>query len=163
MPKNTITPGDVRNCGFSMIELMVVVAMLAVLASVAIPEMSKLIKNAKLKTATRQLVSSLQEMKFRAIKENATTVMIIDEANDKYTAFLDNNPANWALDGSENIIAQIDLQSDDLEITSTSLNKTLGFNGRGLLSFGAGTITITNATGRQKQVVINFMGNIRAE
>jgi prepilin-type N-terminal cleavage/methylation domain-containing protein len=163
MPKNTITPEDLKYSGFSLLELMVVIAILAILATVAIPEMSALLKNTQLKTATRHLVSTLQEMKLRAIKENAVTVLIIDEANDMYTAFLDNNPANWALDAGEDIIAQVDLQNDKLEISTTSLNKTLGFNGRGLLSYGPGTITIASDTGRQKQVVINFSGNIRAD
>lgn len=155
--------GSSRNTGVTLVELMVVVAILSILATLGIPEMSNLIKNSRLHSATRQVVSTLQEMKLRAVKENAITVLIVDEANDQYTAFLDNSPANWALDGSEDIIAKINLQSDDLEITTTSPYKTLGFNSRGLLSSGAGTITVTNAAGRQKQVVINLMGNIRAE
>jgi Tfp pilus assembly protein FimT len=142
---------------------MVTIAILSVLATVAIPEMSALLKNTKLRTATRQLFSTLQEMKLRAIKENAVTVMIIDEVNDAYTVFLDNDPENKALDTGEEIIAQVDLQSDKLDVTSNSLNKTLGFNGRGFLSYGSGTVTITNSSGKQKQIVINFMGNIRDE
>jgi type IV fimbrial biogenesis protein FimT len=163
MPKNKVTSGDFHHSGFTLIELMVTIAILSVLATVAIPEMSALLKNTKVKTATRQLVSTLQEMKLRAIKENAVTVMIIDEANDAYTVFLDNDPENKVLDTGEEIIAQVDLQSDKLDITSNSLNKTLGFNGRGFLSYGSGTITITNSSGKQKQIVINFMGNIREE
>jgi type IV fimbrial biogenesis protein FimT len=163
MPKKKVTSGDFHHSGFTLIELMVTIAILSVLATVAIPEMSALLKNTKVKTATRQLVSTLQEMKLRAIKENAVTVMIIDEANDAYTVFLDNDPENKVLDTGEEIIAQVDLQSDKLDITSNSLNKTLGFNGRGFLSYGSGTITITNSSGKQKQIVINFMGNIREE
>ncbi|WP_024334947.1 GspH/FimT family pseudopilin [Desulfotignum balticum] len=163
MLKKRITSGDFHHSGFTLIELMVTIAILSVLATVAIPEMSALLKNTKVRTATRQLVSTLQEMKLRAIKENAVTVMIIDEANDTYTVFLDNDPENKALDTGEEIIAQVDLQSDKLDVTSNSLNKTLGFNGRGFLSYGSGTITITNSSGKQKQIVINFMGNIRDE
>jgi type IV fimbrial biogenesis protein FimT len=163
MLKKRITSGDFHHSGFTLIELMVTIAILSVLATVAIPEMSALLKNTKVRTATRQLVSTLQEMKLRAIKENAVTVMIIDEANDTYTVFLDNDPENKALDTGEEIIAQVDLQSDKLDVTSNSLNKTLGFNGRGFLSYGSGTVTITNSSGKQKQIVINFMGNIRDE
>jgi type IV fimbrial biogenesis protein FimT len=163
MLKKRITSGDFHHSGFTLIELMVTIAILSVLATVAIPEMSALLKNTKVRTATRQLVSTLQEMKLRAIKENAVTVMIIDEVNDAYTVFLDNDPENKALDTGEEIIAQVDLQSDKLDVTSNSLNKTLGFNGRGFLSYGSGTVTITNSSGKQKQIVINFMGNIRDE
>jgi type IV fimbrial biogenesis protein FimT len=163
MLKKRITSRGFHHSGFTLIELMVTIAILSVLATVAIPEMSALLKNTKLRTATRQLFSTLQEMKLRAIKENAVTVMIIDEVNDAYTVFLDNDPENKALDTGEEIIAQVDLQSDKLDVTSNSLNKTLGFNGRGFLSYGSGTITITNSSGKQKQIVINFMGNIRDE
>lgn len=163
MLKKRITSRVFHHSGFTLIELMVTIAILSVLATVAIPEMSALLKNTKLRTATRQLVSTLQEMKLRAIKENAVTVMIIDEVNDAYTVFLDNDPENKALDTGEEIIAQVDLQSDKLDVTSNSLNKTLGFNGRGFLSYGSGTVTITNSSGKQKQIVINFMGNIRDE
>ena len=162
MPEQRSTSGDFRNSGFSLIELMVTIAILAVLAMVAIPEMTALLKNTKLKTAPRHLVSTLQEMKLRAVKENAITVLIIDEANDEYTAFLDNN-SDKILDTNEEIIAQIDLQNDQLAIISSTSSKKLGFNGRGLLDSGACTITITNSTGRQKEVVINLMGNIRVD
>jgi len=165
MPENTITPVDLQHSGFSMVELMVVIAILAVLATVAIPEMSALLKNTKLRTATRQLVSTLQEMKLRAIKENAVTSIAFDEINDSYKAFVDNDPAdpeNGVYEKGEEIIAYVDLKNDNLEITSN--NSSFGFTSRGLLTgVNNCTITISNTSGRQKHVKINKTGRIRTE
>ncbi len=144
-----------------MIELMVVVGIIAVVSAVAIPEMGDMLKEYKLRSAAREMVSSLQNLKLRAIKENARTVMIIDANNDQYTLFVDNNPENWALDAPE-LINVIDLRSKGLEISSNFVSNTLGFNSRGLPATGiGGTITITKDANRSKQVIINLAGNIR--
>ena len=149
--------------GFTLIELLVVVAVLGVVSVLAVPRMGDMVKEYKLRSACLGVVSSLQSLKLRAIKENARTVMIIDPVNDQYTTFVDNNPDNWSLDPPESRSVTV-VRDEGLEISSTFASNTFGFNNRGLLATPfAGTITLTKDATRSKTITLNSVGNIRVD
>jgi type IV fimbrial biogenesis protein FimT len=58
--------------GFSLTELMVAVAMLAIIASIAVPSMSEIIRNQRAKSVAVDLVSDLSVARSEAIKRNST-------------------------------------------------------------------------------------------
>jgi len=125
--------------------------------------MGDMIKEYKFRSEVRALVSSLQNLKILAIKENARSVLQVDPTNDKYTTYVDDFVVNWALDGSE-LIKTTDLRAEGIEISSTfaSPTNTFGFNSRGLPASGVGRITLAN-TSRSQDIVINAAGNIRVD
>jgi len=147
--------------GFTLVELMVAVAIISIAAVIAIANMDDTIQEYKLRSAARDVVSTLNDMKLRAVKEKIETKIIIDSVQDTYTAFLDIDDDNSA--GSGEAYRTVDLSTDNLDISSTfsSPANVFGFNSRGLPSTGTGTITITKDASRSKQIVINISGNIR--
>lgn len=152
--------------GFTLVELMAVIAIVGILAGIAIPNFFSFLPKSRLRSATRDIVSCFQEMKLRAVKENATAVIIFDLANDRYTAFVDNGPGaaagNSVLDSSEAIIKQETLPSGiDMYNTSFVAN-TGGFTARGLPR-NAGTVFIRRGNTDYRRVIVNLAGNIRIE
>jgi len=60
---------------------MVAVAIISITATVAIPTMGEMLKEYKLRSAARDVVSTLQSMKLRAVKEKIDTKIVIDPVN----------------------------------------------------------------------------------
>lgn len=146
-------------------EVMVVVGIIAILAAVAMPQMVRMIPDSRLKSAARDIVSCFQESKFRAVKENATVVILCDLANNRITSFVDNGPggaaANWALDASEVVVVQVNMPPDINLYFSDFTANTFGFNGRGFPAAPSGRVRISNTQSNYREVSVNAAGNVK--
>jgi type IV fimbrial biogenesis protein FimT len=60
-----------KHSGFTLIELMIVIALVGILVSIAVSSYIKLIPGYRLKTAARDLYSNMQKAKMEAIKTNS--------------------------------------------------------------------------------------------
>lgn len=67
--------------GFTLVELMVTLAVAAILLTVGVPSMTNLIKNNRLTAATNAFVSSLNLARSEAVKQGRNAVLCVGDQN----------------------------------------------------------------------------------
>ena len=140
-----------KNSGFTLIELMVTIAIIAVVTAITIPNIISWLPNHRLGTASRDILSVLQQVRLRAVKDNAVAFIQFNPGSNSYTVTLANTPAK-----SKNMPAGIDLNNTDFA------GDLISFNGRGLPNIASDrTITIQNTNGTIRQIRVSQTGNSR--
>ena len=160
-------PKPRRTAGFSVLELMVVVAVVALLAAVATPSLVSWQRERRLTGAAANLAADLELAKMRALRENSFVAMIFSA--DGYTIFVDNgagsgDPGDWVRSGDEPLIQTrtfppgVQIPMSDL----TLANHRVRFNGRGfpLDVTATESIPIVNEFGR-RTITLTRLGNVR--
>ncbi len=164
-----------KNSGFTLIELMVVIAIIGILLAVTVPNIMNWLPNYRLKGAARDLYSNMQKAKMEAIKSesNATITFNLPVGAITYDCvnYIDNNN-NLEYDVGEQILLRLnftDYKSVTLIGNTFAVNDnarpSVAFNSRGLPinnggGFGAGTITLTNTNGRIYTITVSSTGSI---
>jgi prepilin-type N-terminal cleavage/methylation domain-containing protein len=160
-----------KNSGFTLMELMTTIAIIAILASVAIPNMIAWLPDYRLRSGAAEMLSALQWARLTAIKENANVVVRFDPGSDEYLIYLDNGegggkPGNETQDGSERVIRSGKM-APDAQIDSAGFSggfNEVSFTGRGLTKgFRVGTVRLENSKGHQKEIVVNMTGRCRIQ
>jgi len=84
--------------GFTLVELMIVIVVIAILSAIAVPNIISWLPNYRLKSAARDLFSNMQKARMQAVKENKNIVTRFDASiNPGFYYFdTDNNNAYTA-------------------------------------------------------------------
>ncbi|MBF0379269.1 MAG: GspH/FimT family pseudopilin [Desulfamplus sp.] len=93
-----------RNSAFTLTEVMVVIAIVSVLASIAIPNIIEWLPEQRLKSAARDVVSIMQEAKLEAIKQNRTITLFFNTSVSPGYYFFDTDNDNTYDAGEKRIM-----------------------------------------------------------
>jgi len=145
--------------GFTLVELLITLGVVAIITSIGAPSLRQFIQNAKINTATNELVSALHVARSQAIRQAGFACVCASEtASDAIPVCLASNnwekgliaffdvagdcvfepPADILLktkDTSENTGANFAIRNDDVSITS---NNYVRFNSKGAPEQGTG-------------------------
>lgn len=175
-----------RKNGFTVLELIIICAIIFTLALVAIPGFSRWLPNYRLRAATRDLFSNVQHAKLTAIKRHHTCAVGFNQAVGgtiyDYVVYVDTGNNLELNDPGDEVLTSVLFSErydgvsfdtskgggdgiDDTIITNDDGNPTIGFlsNGFAIDNNGdpaAGSIYLTNATGRHREVAVSSAGNV---
>jgi prepilin-type N-terminal cleavage/methylation domain-containing protein len=147
--------------GFTLFELMVVIAIILIVAAIAFPSFIGWRDKAKLRDAVSQLRGDFEMARLNAIKENEFVAVLFN--SDAYTVFVDDGggdslkAGNWLIDGSEKIISNRQLPSGvTIDLTDGNMfsNNRTRFNARGRIT-NLGAIRVIAASGNEKTIDMN--------
>ena len=131
--------------GFSLVELLVAIAIMALLAAIALPNWQKLLPNYALNNSARQIQSELHNIKMRAVAENIGFQLAYVQGASQYTVQRDSKVVQ-----TKPIAA------------GTSITKAgaISFSPRG--TAGANRVRLHNVNGACRQIVVSATGRVRS-
>ena len=171
-----------HNRGFTTIELVVTVGIMATVAAISIPIMNSFSPSYNSKVAARDIVTQMQLIRVHAIKDRVTTVAAFypedyipaDQAN-SYLIYEDND-GDWVLDPGEKVLvsrtympAKVNLQSATFtsngsgEPTQTT---SFGFDSQGIAArngavYVTGDLVLRNYNSQTRTINFNASGKIK--
>jgi type IV fimbrial biogenesis protein FimT len=170
--------------GFSLIELMVVIAIVAVLAAIAVPSFQGMIASSNLTSATNDLIATYARARSDAIRrgKRVTVCMSADSAQCTTSGDWSQGWIMFNDDDHSGASANVDTTDETITAISPALTNNLIVKTKGSMPYvsfssdgqaklmngasGAGTLRVcssstalTNDT-RTRDIVINFVGRI---
>jgi type IV fimbrial biogenesis protein FimT len=149
-----------RHSGFTLIELMTVIAIIAILSCITIPNFISWLPKYRLGSAARDLLSAMQYGRLTAVKDNADVQVKFYPDQDNYRVFADYD-GDQDQDAGEPTIKSGKMPAGVSLKETNFVGNTFHFDGRGLASGSGGTISLENSSKNQTQIKVNRTGNSR--
>ena len=144
-----------KQSGVSLIEIMTVIGIMGIVASIAIPNYIAWLPTAKLNGAARQVMGDLMAARMKAVSLNCDVAVTFASGNPEYEIWTDSD--NDDIEDSGEVITK-NIQSNYHYVTIVSNNDPI-FSPRGTVT-NLPTITLTNASG-SKDITISIAGRVK--
>lgn len=165
-----------NNRGFTLLEVVVVLAIVAILAGVGTFSVVNYRPAYRLREAARELASTIQNARFEAIQRNASCAVSYNVPGTSYLSFVDNNQ-NFQFDAGDVQLTAVQLANYEyvsyvaggLTFPNNGVgNPTVAFNNRGLPIYNGGGVgafwaTVQSTQGTQRQIRVSTAGNVRIQ
>ena len=140
-----------RKNGFTVIELLIGVMIVAILGVVAAPQFTSLMQRFRLNGATRVVWGDLHKARLMAIKES--TAMTISFAGNSYDI-------TRTISGQ--MVLQRNLAQDYPGVTVSMTNNTITFGSTGTAGGGSQTVQVQNSAGTKSFTILTTgrIGNV---
>jgi prepilin-type N-terminal cleavage/methylation domain-containing protein len=137
------------NKGYTLLETLVVLAVVAVLTGIGGPALLSALPGAEMDRATRTIVSMCRHARFEAIKRNEQIRLQCD---------MQSNTCEIRVRGDNTLLRRFDLNGLRNNVIHTK-SFTTHFNGLGRATV-AGTVTFENNTGLSRSVTVRTSGSV---
>ena len=147
---------DRREAGYTLLELLTVLGMVAVAAAVAWPRAADLLQRAELSASTRALLSDIRWARTAAQTQGRAFEMRFDSAQSLYTiGRASGQPQRLArLPGTLSFGSPADPEADGV----TFRDNAITFSPRTSLQSSFGSVTVRTRTGLARKITVNIAG-----
>ena len=151
--KNLPQKSRTTSLGFTLIELMVTIAVLAIIAGIAAPSISNQLANQRVKSTTSLLLNTLKEARVESVVRRQNITLTVDDSSDEKKIIITNTStiASYGYDAKSTISA-VD--------SAAAVTTTIEFKPSKTANERTFTICDSNANVSPRQIVVNALGNI---
>lgn len=168
--------GGKREHGFTLIELVIAIAVIAVMVGMAVPAVIHWLPDYRLKSAARHLVSNFQRAKIEAVKRNTNVVLEFQPAAfspgggvGSYLIFADDGSGGGVagdstMNGTEPVIASVTMPRNVSLYNTNYVSDKASFNPRGFpAAVATRFVEMRNNKSRFYRTSVAPVGGIRLE
>ncbi len=165
--------GFQRQAGFTLIEAVLVLAMIGILAGITVPAVLHWLPDYRLRRAAMAVCSDMQQARLEAIKSDADIIVVftpgiyMPSGNvGSYKIFVDDGSGGGTAgdgvqNGGERLLRQVNMPRNVSLYSDNFTSHTTGYNNRGFpWNNRWGNIRLRNNNSRYYQILFSMAGNI---
>jgi len=146
-----------KSWGFTLVEMMVVVAIGIVVTAIAVPTVSSVMNTYRLRAAVSSVTGAIQSTRYQAISSGYAFQVVLSKANSTIQVQSDPGGTNTFA----NVGSAIPLASSSIPVV-LGANTTLQFRPSGLVQATAGSTTLTlTYRGKTETITVSNYGNVK--